>query len=91
MKTLQTKKDKIKSLVEDMLNESHEAMMKKIEKLLISDLIDIDNWDEFHNPMILPKCIVTAILKNESTHYKAKGTSFEKQLKKEVANLMNLV
>ena len=32
--------------------------------------------------MILPKCIVTAILQDESTQYEGKGTSFEKQVKK---------
>mgnify|MGYP003338283452 CR=1 FL=1 len=78
------KKEKIKSLVIDMLKESNNAMIKKIDKLLTSGAIDIDNWDE---RMILPKCIVTALLQDESTQYEGKGTSFEKQVKKEVKNL----
>ena len=85
--TTQDKKNKIKSLVTDMLNESHEAMVKKIDKALNSGADDVDDWDETHNPMILPKCIVTAILQNESTQYEGKGTTFEKQVKKEVQNI----
>lgn len=70
-----------------MLNESHEAMIKKIDKALNSGAIDIDSWDESHNPMILPKCITTAIMQNESAQYEGKGTSFEKEVKKEVRNI----
>ena len=81
------KKDKIKSLVTDMLQESYEAMLKKVDKVLNSGAIDIDSWEESRNPMILPKCIVTAILQNESTQYEGKGTSFEKDVKKEVRNI----
>ena len=85
--TTQEKKNKIKSLAEDMLKESFDAMIKKVEKALNSGAIDIDSWDENNNPMILPKCIVTAILQDESTQYEGKGTSFEKQVKKEVQNI----
>lgn len=81
------KEEKIKTLVKEMLKESHESMIKKIDKVLISGAIDIDNWDENIAPMILPKCIVTAILQNESKQYEAKGTSFEKEIKKEVNNI----
>lgn len=85
--TTQDKKNKIKALVTDMLNQSHEAMSKKIDKALNSGAIDIDSWSESHSPMILPKCIVTAILQDESTQYEGKGTSFEKDIKKEVKNI----
>jgi len=85
--TTQEKKNKIKSLTEDMLKESFGAMIKKIEKALNSGAIDVDSWDENYNPMILPRCIVTAILQDESTQYEAKGTSFEKEIKKETKNI----
>ena len=85
--TTQEKKNKIKSLAEDMLKESFDAMIKKVEKALNSGAIDVDSWGENNNPMILPKCIVTAILQDESTQYEGKGTSFEKQVKKEVQNI----
>lgn len=86
MKT-ETKKKKIKSLASDILKESHKAMIKKIDKALNSGVIDIDAWDEKNHPMILPKCIVTAILQDESKQYEGKGTSFEKQIKAEVAQI----
>ena len=85
--TTQEKKNKIKSLTEDMLKESFDAMIKKVEKALNSGAIDVDSWDESNNCMILPKCIVTAILQDESTQYEAKGTSFEKEIKKETKNI----
>lgn len=85
--TTQEKADKIKSLVTDMLNDSHQAMIKKIDKALNSGAIDVDSWDENDKPMIVPKCIVTAILEQESTQYSGSGTSFEKQIKKEVKNI----
>ena len=85
--TTQEKKNKIKSLTEDMLKESFASMIKKVEKALNSGAIDIDSWDENNNPMILPRCIITAILQDESTQYDAKGTTFEKQIKNEVQNI----
>ena len=85
--TTQEKKNKIKSLTEDMLKESFASMIKKVEKALNSGAIDVDSWDENNNPMILPRCIITAILQDESTQYEGKGTSFEKQVKKEVKNI----
>jgi hypothetical protein len=81
------KKEKVKSLVSHMLKESYEAMISKIDKALNSGAIDIDNWDEKNRPMILPKCIVTALLEQESTQYAGSGTSFEKEIKKEVKNI----
>lgn len=82
-----TKKDKIKSLVSEILLESHNAMINKIDKILNSGAIDIDNWDEENAPMILPKIITIALLQYESTQYNGRGTSYEKQIKKEVKNL----
>jgi hypothetical protein len=85
--TTKEKSDKIKSIVLEMLNESHEAMVKKIDKALTCGAIDVESWSESNAPMILPKCIVIAILQNEATQYDGKGTSFEKQIKKEVSSL----
>ena len=86
MKT-EEKKNNIKLLAEDMLKESFNDMIKKVEKVLNSGAIDIDSWDKNNKPMIIPKCIVTAILQDELTQYEGKGTSFEKQIKKEVKNI----
>ena len=85
--TLAEKRIIIKAHVEDMLNGSRLAMLRKVDRVLDSGVIDIDEWDENTNPMILPKCIVTALLQNEATQYDGKGTSFEKQIKKDVKNI----
>lgn len=84
---MKSNKEQIAELVKDMLTESHEAMLKKIDKVLNSGCVDTEGWSKDNAPMILPKCIVTAILQNESKQYEAKGTSFEKQMKKEVRNI----
>ena len=84
---MKTKKEKIYSLVSDMLNQSNKAMRKNIRKVLNSGAVDVDNWDESISPMILPKCIITAILQHESTQYDGTGTSFEKRIKKDVNNI----
>ena len=81
------KKQKIKALVDEMLEISRKDMSKKIDRILNSGSLDIDNWREDYNPMILPKIIITALLQNESTQYDGSGTSFEKEIKKEVKNL----
>lgn len=86
MKT-EEKKARVKTLVQDLLNDSHTAMMSKIDSVLNSGAIDIDFWDENSAPMILPKCIATAIMQNEIHQYEAKGTSFEKRIQKEVKNI----
>lgn len=80
-------KEKIKALVIELLNTSHEAMLKKIDGVLNSGALDIESWDEKISPMILPKTIATAILESEATQWSARGTSFEKIIKKEVKNI----
>ena len=52
----------IKELVSDMLDDSKQSMHSKIDRILNSECIDIDNWDPKINPMIIPKCIATALL-----------------------------
>ncbi len=81
------KKRKIKKLVKDMLIESQKKALANIDKVLNSGCIDIESWDESINPMVLPKAILTAILEDEARQYTARGTSFEKQMKKEIENI----
>ena len=80
-------KEKIKALVIELLNTSHEAMINKIDRALNCGALDIENWDEKTSPMILPKTIATAILESEATQYSARGTSFERRIKRDVKNL----
>jgi len=84
---MKSKKQKIKGLVKDMLIESHKKALKNIDKALNSGSVDVDGWDEENTPMILPKCILTAILEDQARQYTARGTKYEKQTKKEVKNI----
>lgn len=87
----QEKREKIKSLVCEMLNESQMAMMKKIDRALDSGAINIEGWDDKNGFMILPKCIVMALLESESAQYDGKGTSFERKVKKDVKNIRHFI
>jgi RIO-like serine/threonine protein kinase len=56
-------------------------------KILNSGCVDVKNYDSIHNSMILPKTILVAILQDFAEAYSCKGTSFEKQIKKDVKNI----
>lgn len=81
------KKDKIKQLAEDMLNDSVKHIKEKIEIALNSAAIDVEGWDENSSPMILPKCILAAALDSEAYQYKAIGTSHERKIAKEIRSI----
>lgn len=81
------KKTKIEELALSMLEDSIKSMKAKIKKALDSGAIDIDAWDASSGPMILPKTIIVAILADEARQYDARGTSFEKKVKKEAKNI----
>lgn len=89
--TRKQKERAIKKHVADMLKQSHKAMVSNIDNAIKSGAIDIEAWDPDNAPMILPKCIVTAILIRESQQYEGKGTSYAKQIKKEVDNLLYFI
>ena len=80
------KREKLKELVQGILKNSFERLDDKIDHLLDSDAVDIKNWEE---NMILPKCIINAMLQQEATQYDAKGTSFEKKIKKLTNQIRN--
>jgi len=83
-----TKKEKIKKLVVDMLEESHQKALKKVEKALNSGAIDTDEWDENNSCMILPKAILTAILEDEARQYVIPSShSQARSWKKDVKNI----
>lgn len=69
----------------------HALDMLKVDRLLNSGAVDIDGWDEYDKPMILPKSILCAVLESESHQYSAKGTSYEKHIKKEVKNFQYFI
>jgi len=82
------KKKQIKKLVIESLDRSVKEIKEKlIDKALNSGAVDVDKWSKDNNPMILPKSILIAVLLSEADQYSGVGTSFEKQVKKEVKNL----
>ena len=85
------KRKAIKNLVKEMLEDSHEKMLQKIDKVLNSGCVDIEGWDSEIGKMVLPKCIVAAIIEDEARQYYGRGTSFEKQVKKEIKNIKNFI
>jgi hypothetical protein len=89
--TLDEKKELIKSYVIEMLDFSKECMAKKLTTALNCGALDIKNWDKNNSPMIVPKIIVSALLESERTQYSAKGTSYERKIKKEVKNLIYFI
>lgn len=80
---------KIKKLAVEMMTQSHESMVKAIDKALDCGALDIESWDENDMPMVIPKVIVKAVLESEANRYSARGTnvSFERKVNKEVKNL----
>lgn len=85
------KEAEIKKLVVEMLTESHEMMLGKVDRVMKSGCIDIEGWDCSVGKMILPKCIVAAIIEDETTQYYGKNTSYAKSVKKEIANIRNFI
>jgi hypothetical protein len=87
----QEKKDAIRTHVEDMLKQSHEAMIKKIDRILNCGAVDVDSWEPDAAPIILPMCIVVALLETEARQYDGRGTSFERRVAKEVRNIRHFI
>lgn len=86
--TTEEKKEELKKMVTEILTDSHNYMLNKIDRALNSGAIDVESWDKSNGKWILPKTIATAILIDASTKHNASGTSFEKQQKKDVKNLL---
>jgi hypothetical protein len=81
------KKKLIRKRVMDLLNVSMKAAIKNIDKAIKSGSVDIASWDENDAPQILPKCLLIAVLREEIDKHDARGTSFEKRIKKESNNI----
>lgn len=81
------KEKQIETLTKDLLRDVQTYMKDQIKKALKSGAIDVEHWDPSANKMIIPKIILIAILETTADQYKATGTSFEKEVKREVKNL----
>ena len=80
-------KTKIAAHVLSMLDECYRNADKLVEKALNSGAIDVSGWDEKDKPMLVPKAIVIAILREQANQHDAKGTSYEKQIEKQAKNI----
>jgi len=80
-------KSKIEALCIEMLADHVKAMESKIKEALDSGALDLNEWDENHSKMVIPKMIIAACLDSEKYQYMGRGTSSEKKVKKGVKNL----
>lgn len=85
------KKEQIKALVIEMLNETNKEMINDIDKIFDSGCVNIDDWCETRNRMIMPKSIITALFEKACRLYSGKGTSFEKEVRKTVNNISRFI
>ena len=84
---LNTKEAGIEDRVLALVHEFGKVAPIMIEKVLSSGAVDVEGWDSEYNSMILPKAIFIAMLRDTINGYSAKGTSFEKTIKKESKNI----
>ena len=82
-------KAKIKRLIKSELKMAFDLIQKNIDTVLDSKAVDVDvnEWDENHHPMRLPKIIAMALLEDGATMFEGKGTSIEKQIKRKVKEI----
>lgn len=85
------KKEEIKSLTIGTLDIAMDAMKAKIKVLLDSGAINVSDWDINTNPMISIKAMAIALLQAEADQLDARGTSFEKEVKRQVNNFKHFV
>jgi len=81
------KKEQIKVITFDLLAESFNHMVEKIDKAIASGALDIDSFDPKKDRYIIPNIIARAILEDEVSTYEFKGTRYEKIIRKQVKNL----
>ena len=89
--TNEEKRARIKALALELLEQSHADMVKKIDKALNSGAVDPESWSPLFAPMILPKCIVGAILEDEAAQYDGGGTSYAKEMKADIKNIRRFI
>lgn len=88
MSDLEEKKKVIAQITNEFLNNAFEKMQEKITRAIQCDALDIEQYDSEFNTAIIPKTIVAALLLEEAEQWKCKGTSFEKQMEKDVKQLL---
>ena len=78
-------KEAIKQLIINMLELCHERQLGNIDRALNSKAIDFEIKS---GPMAIPKTITIALLEESKTLCTARGTSYEKQQRREIKKLL---
>lgn len=78
-----TKKE-LRKKTRQLIQDSAQWMRRDIERVLLSGAVDYANAE---NNYVLPKTIMLALLKEQMRNYDGKGTSYEKQIKKDAENI----
>ena len=81
-------KTETRKRVHAIIKESAAHMRKNIDKVFNSGAIDISSAPDDN---ILPLTIFNALLKEELFQHNAKGTKWEKQIKKDSDNIFNMI
>ncbi len=89
--TTTEKKERVRALVLEMLEDAHKWMLADVERIIHCSAIDIDAWDAGTNPMVLPKTIIAAALQKQAANFDGNGTSFATQVQKDVRNIRRFV
>jgi DNA replication protein DnaD len=79
--SLEQTKDFVYNQALEMLEISKDLMVRSINKIINSGLVDWDSFD-INKKMIIPKTILLAVLEEEAQGYKGKGTSLERKVRK---------
>lgn len=79
-------KEQLKEKTIELLNNAHEEMVEKIDKAINSGCMDLENAD---NNYLLPKILVSALLKDMVFQYKPMGDT--KKAEKEILNIYSLL
>ena len=85
--TTEEKKEKIKEIVLDEAEYVINKFAEKIDKLFEAKAINIEAWDVDNTPMIIPKCILAALLDQAILSYNGRGTGYKRQMTKEIKNI----
>lgn len=78
-----TKKE-VRKKTRQLIQQSAQWMRRDLEKVLLSGAVDYANAE---NNNRLPKTIMLALLKEQMRNYDGRGTSYEKQIKKDSDNI----
>lgn len=89
--TRKQKEKIVRQLVWNMIRESAYHAQSRVTEAIKSGAINIDEYDFEHAPYVLPKTITAALLQAEIRPLLGKGTKYEKQVKKDIKNLLHFL